>query len=69
MIHVREELLARRLKSRLILQIHDELLIETHVDEIEEVKEILTDKMMHAASLRVPLYIDLHEGASWYDAK
>jgi DNA polymerase-1 len=69
MIHVREELLARGLKSRLILQIHDELLIETHVDEIEEVKEILTDKMMHAASLRVPLYIDLHEGASWYDAK
>lgn len=69
MVHVRQELINRNLKSRLILQIHDELLIETCEDEIEEVKEILTDKMMHAAMLSIPLYVDMHVGNSWFDAK
>lgn len=69
MVNVRSELKKRNLKSRMILQIHDELLIETYQDEIEEVKGILADKMTHAAELLVPLYIDMHEGRSWYDAK
>ena len=50
-------------------QIHDELLIETHLDEFEEVKEILQNEMMNAVSLRVPLNIDIEQGASWYEAK
>ena len=53
----------------LLLQIHDELLIETHLDEFEEVKEILQNEMMNAVSLRVPLNIDIEQGASWYEAK
>lgn len=49
------------MKSRLLLQIHDELLIETHLDEFEEVKEILQNEMMNAVSLRVPLNIDIEQ--------
>lgn len=69
MIRVNMELKKRELKSRLILQIHDELLIEAHDSEVEEVKEILTKEMMSAAKLSVPLSIDIHTGSSWYEAK
>ena len=69
MIRVSKRLQEEKLASRLILQIHDELLIETHLDEFEEVKEILQNEMMNAVSLRVPLNIDIEQGASWYEAK
>ncbi|WP_173471853.1 DNA polymerase I [Eubacterium ruminantium] len=69
MIGVSKELKQRNLKSRLILQIHDELLIETHPDEIEAVKEILRDKMENATKMSVVLSADVHEGNSLYDAK
>ena len=69
MINVDKELKARKLKSRLILQVHDELLIETKEEELEEVKELLNENMMKAASLSVPLIVDMHDGKSWYDAK
>ena len=69
MIRVNMELKKRKLKSRLILQIHDELLIEAHDSEVEEVKGILTREMMSAAKLSVPLSIDIHTGNSWYEAK
>lgn len=55
--------------SSLILQVHDELLIETKEEEIEEVKAILQEEMMHAADLKVKLEIDMHTGRSWYEAK
>jgi DNA polymerase-1 len=57
------------MKSRLILQIHDELLIEATMDEVDEVQGILRDEMMHAAELLVPLEIDVHVADNWYDAK
>ncbi len=69
MIKVWHELKARDLKSRLILQIHDELLIETAPGEVEEVKELLRQNMENAAKLAVPLYVDVHTGDSLYDAK
>lgn len=69
MIRVNMELKKRNLKSRLILQIHDELLIEAFDSEVEEVKEVLTREMMNAAKLSVPLSIDIHTGNSWYEAK
>jgi DNA polymerase-1 len=53
----------------MILQIHDELLIETSAEEVEIVKQILTEEMMAAADLAVPLEIDIHTGNSWYEAK
>lgn len=56
-------------ESTLILQVHDELLIETKEDEIEAVKAILREEMMNAAHLHVQLEIDMHAGKSWYEAK
>lgn len=69
MIDVNEELKKRGMKSRLILQVHDELLIEAEKSEVEEVKEILKDKMEHATELLVPLIADMHTGKNWYEAK
>ena len=57
------------MKSRLVLQVHDELLIEAHVDEVEDVKQILAYEMEHAANLLVPLDVDMHVGDNWYEAK
>lgn len=69
MIHVWEKLRDRRLASKLILQIHDELLIETEESETKEVAQLLEDEMKHAANLAVSLEVDLHTGKNWYDAK
>ena len=69
MIHVNEELKKRNLKSRMILQVHDERLIEADETELEEVQQILQDKMEHAAELLVPLSVDMHTGKNWYEAK
>ncbi len=69
MIHVDERLRAANLESRLILQIHDELLIETKTDEIEEVRHILEDEMEKAAELQVPLIAEVKKGSTWYEAK
>jgi DNA polymerase-1 len=69
MIKVHQALKDGGYKSRLILQVHDELLIETHKDEREAVAKILKENMEQAADLLVPLDVDVHEGASWYEAK
>ena len=69
MVLVYNELKKRKLKSRLILQIHDELLIETHVDEVEEVSVILKDCMENAVSLDVPLTVEVKKGLNWDEAK
>lgn len=69
MLRVWEALHREGLKSRLILQIHDELLIETAPGEEERVRQILREGMMGAASLRVPLEVDCHQGNDWYEAK
>ncbi len=69
MIAVDRELRKRKLKSRIVLQIHDELLVETAKDEVEEVKTLLADKMKHAADLRVSLEVEAEVGNSWFDAK
>lgn len=69
MIRVWERLHRENLKSRLILQVHDELLIETDISEEEAVRRILTEEMQQAAELSVRLEIDLHTGTDWYEAK
>ncbi len=69
MIGVNRRLKEAQMKSRLVLQVHDELLIEAHLDEVEQVKEILAYEMEHAASLLVPLSVDMHVGENWYEAK
>lgn len=69
MVKVYNELKFRNLKSRLILQVHDELIIETVNSEVEEIKEILRDLMENSIKLDVPLIVDLETGDSWYDTK
>lgn len=69
MIGVDQELRRRKLKSRIVLQVHDELLIETWKEETETVKEILEDKMKHASELKVALEVEAKEGDSWFAAK
>ncbi|MDO4975627.1 MAG: DNA polymerase I [Eubacteriales bacterium] len=69
MINVSKRLKKENLKSRLILQIHDELLIETAEDEVLQVRTILTEEMMGASHLDVPLKIEIAQGQNWYEAK
>ncbi len=69
MVKVYNALKERNLKSRLILQVHDELIVETHKDEVAIVSEILRDNMENAVKLKVPLVAEVHEGETWYAAK
>lgn len=69
MVRVDNRLINEKMKSRLLLQVHDELIVEAHNDEIDEVKKILKEEMENAVKLKVPLVVDMSEGHSWYDAK
>ncbi len=68
MIRVDERLRKEGFLSRLILQVHDELLVETAKEEQDKVREILSSEMQRAAKLAVKLEVDLHTGDNWYDA-
>lgn len=69
MVSVNRRMKKANMKSRLLLQIHDELLIEAAIEEKEQVKQILREEMMGACQLDVPLEIDIQEGMSWFEAK
>ena len=69
MNRVEKRLQEEHLRSRLVLQVHDELLIETHKEEIHQVSRILEEEMKGAAKLLVELEVDMHQGNSWYEAK
>ena len=69
MIRVAKRLAEEKMESKLILQIHDELLIEAPRQEAEKAREILEEEMRAAASLRVELETDCHIGSDWYEAK
>jgi len=69
MIKVYRELKQRKLKSKLILQVHDELIIETYKEEVSEVTKLLTECMEEAMVLKVKLEVDLKVGNSWYETK
>ena len=69
MVRVYRRLQAEGLKSRLILQVHDELIVETTPDEIDAVKILLQQEMSGAAELSVPLVVDVGVGRTWYEAK
>ncbi len=68
MVRVHDRLLGEGLRSRLILQVHDELLIETAVEEQSQVETILKEEMEQAANMAVRLEIDMNEGANWAEA-
>ena len=69
MIRIQERLHDEKLRSKMILQVHDELVIDTLLEEKERVSEILKYEMEHAFALRVPLIAEVHCGKNWYEAK
>ena len=69
MVNVYSRLKKEGLKSKLILQIHDELIVETEPNELDAVKKILSEEMENAAQLSVPLKVDMNSGKTWYDTK
>ena len=69
MINVNNRLIKQNLKSKLILQIHDELIVDATNDELEIVKDILKQEMENVVKLEVPLVVDINSGNNWYDAK
>ena len=69
MIRVDQRLRREGLRSRIVLQVHDELLIETWKEELEQVQSILATEMKRAAQLQVELEIDMKTGNSWFETK
>lgn len=69
MIRVYSELLKRKLKSKLILQVHDELIIEAHFEELDFIKEFIEEAMVSAIELKVKLEVDVNCGNNWYELK
>lgn len=69
MIHVQDRLEKEKLKSTLILQVHDELILNVYKDELEEIKNIVKTEMEEVMTLSVPLEADINIGDNWYEAK
>ena len=69
MIKVYKEIESRKLKSKIVLQVHDEMMIEAPIDEKEEIQEIMKECMESAMKLKVPLIAEISEAKNWYDCK
>lgn len=69
MVKVYEKLRKEKLKSTIILQVHDELILNVYKDELEKVKKLVKDEMENAVELKVPLEVDINIGETWYEAK
>ena len=69
MINVYKELLNKDLKAKIVLQVHDEMMIESPIEEAENVKEIVKAQMENAITLKVPLIADVSEADNWYECK
>lgn len=68
MVHIYQEFQKEKLKSKMIMQVHDELVFEVVKEELEKIEKIVTEKMIHAMTLNVPLAIEMSFGKSWYEA-
>ena len=69
MIKVYNEMKEQNLKAKIVLQVHDEMMIEAPENEVEQVKEILKTSMESAANLKVPLIAEISVASNWYDCK
>ena len=69
MIKVYEELKSKNLKSKIVLQVHDEMMIEAPIEEKDQIKQILKKCMETSANLQVPLIADISEAQNWYECK
>jgi len=68
MIDVQTEMENRGMKSKMLLQVHDELVFDMHIDESEDLKVLVKEKMEQAVTLKVPLTVDIGEGVNWLEA-
>ncbi len=68
MINIFEAFEKQKLKSKMLLQVHDELVFDAHLDELDEVKKIVEDKMKNAIPLDVPVVVDMNTGGNWLEA-
>ena len=69
MVELYNELKLRNLKSKILLQVHDELILNVYKEELEEVEKLVRDVMEEAYTLSVPLKVDIETGTNWYEAK
>ena len=69
MIRVYDRLKAEKLKAEIIMQVHDEIIVEAPDEEVEKVKDILCEEMENACKMKVRLIADAHIGQTWYEAK
>ena len=69
MVNIFKALKEKGMKTKLILQVHDELVLDAPIDEAEEAARILKEEMENAVKLNVPLKVDVHSGKNWYEAK
>ena len=69
MINVLKELKTKNMKSKIVLQVHDEMMIEAPLEEVEEIKEIIKKCMENACKLNVPLIAEVSEATNWYECK
>ena len=69
MVHVFDRLQREKLEARLIMQVHDELIVECPEGEVEQVKTLLTEEMERVMDLSVPLTAEAHSGRNWLEAK
>ena len=69
MVDLYQEMNKRHLKSKMLIQVHDELVFNVYLDELEEMKQLVQDKMENVVKLQVPLKVDIETGKDWYEAK
>ena len=68
MINLQQELLKQNFKSKLLLQVHDELVFDVHKDEVERIKPLIKEKMENAVKLSVPLIVEMDIALNWLEA-
>jgi DNA polymerase-1 len=68
MVNLDREIKKRNMRSRMIMQVHDELVFDAHREEVEELKTLVAEKMSGAVQLRVPLVVDMNTGINWLEA-
>ena len=68
MIRIHEAIRKNQLRSKMILQVHDELVLDVHTDELETIKPLIVENMIHALPLKVPIVVDIGTGENWLEA-
>ena len=68
MIGIHQEMQRLKMQSKMILQVHDELVFDAHLDELDTLKNIVNDKMVNALPLSVPVVVEMNTGANWLEA-